>query len=64
ATSAAVSKTSRTDQCGLVFACVTEEAIERRYAVVRLAEAAYEKYGFNDFKLKGHIRCRIKDQPD
>jgi glucarate dehydratase len=24
-------------------------------AVVRLAEAAYEKYGFNDFKLKGGV---------
>ncbi|SUH35246.1 glucarate dehydratase 1 [Salmonella enterica subsp. enterica] len=23
--------------------------------VVRLAEAAYEKYGFNDFKLKGGV---------
>lgn len=24
-------------------------------AVVRTAEAAYEKYGFNDFKLKGGV---------
>lgn len=24
-------------------------------AVVRLAEAVYEKYGFNDFKLKGGV---------
>lgn len=24
-------------------------------SVVRLAEAAYEKYGFNDFKLKGGV---------
>ena len=24
-------------------------------AVVRLAEAAYERYGFNDFKLKGGV---------
>ena len=23
--------------------------------VVRLAEAAYERYGFNDFKLKGGV---------
>ncbi len=27
-------------------------------AVVRLAEAAYEKYGFNDFKLKGGVLVR------
>lgn len=26
-------------------------------AVVRLAEAAYERYGFNDFKLKGGVLC-------
>ncbi|MDF9403941.1 enolase C-terminal domain-like protein [Shigella sonnei] len=31
-----------------------EEAMTRD-AVVRLAEAAYEKYGFNDFKLKGGV---------
>lgn len=29
-------------------------------AVVRLAEAAYEKYGFNDFKLKGGVLARKK----
>ena len=26
-------------------------------SVVRLAEAAYERYGFNDFKLKGGVLC-------
>ena len=31
-----------------------EEALTPE-AVVRLAEAAYEKYGFNDFKLKGGV---------
>ena len=31
-----------------------EEALNSD-AVVRLAEAAYEKYGFNDFKLKGGV---------
>ncbi len=31
-----------------------EEALNPE-AVVRLAEAAYEKYGFNDFKLKGGV---------
>ncbi|WP_409307924.1 glucarate dehydratase [Pectobacterium sp. B1J-3] len=31
-----------------------EEALSPE-AVVRLAEAAYEKYGFNDFKLKGGV---------
>lgn len=31
-----------------------EEALTPQ-AVVRLAEAAYEKYGFNDFKLKGGV---------
>ncbi|MFS7249517.1 glucarate dehydratase [Rahnella rivi] len=31
-----------------------EEALTAA-AVVRLAEAAYEKYGFNDFKLKGGV---------
>jgi glucarate dehydratase len=31
-----------------------EEALTSE-AVVRLAEAAYEKYGFNDFKLKGGV---------
>jgi glucarate dehydratase len=31
-----------------------EEALTSA-AVVRLAEAAYEKYGFNDFKLKGGV---------
>ncbi|MFS2225419.1 glucarate dehydratase [Pantoea sp. B65] len=31
-----------------------EEALSPQ-AVVRLAEAAYEKYGFNDFKLKGGV---------
>lgn len=31
-----------------------EEALTST-AVVRLAEAAYEKYGFNDFKLKGGV---------
>ncbi len=29
-------------------------------AVVRLAEAAYEKYGFNDFKLKGGVLAGLK----
>ena len=33
-------------------------------AVVRLAEAAYARYGFNDFKLKGGVlalsRCRAE----
>lgn len=33
-----------------------EEALTPE-AVVRLAEAAYEKYGFNDFKLKGGVLC-------
>lgn len=31
-------------------------------AVVRLAEAAYEKYGFNDFKLKGGVLAGKKKQ--
>jgi len=31
------------------------EAALTPQAVVRLAEAAYEKYGFNDFKLKGGV---------
>jgi len=31
-----------------------EEALNPK-AVVRLAEAAYERYGFNDFKLKGGV---------
>ncbi len=31
-----------------------EEALNAK-AVVRLAEAAYERYGFNDFKLKGGV---------
>jgi glucarate dehydratase len=31
-----------------------EEALTAK-AVVRLAEAAYERYGFNDFKLKGGV---------
>ena len=31
-----------------------EEALTPE-TVVRLAEAAYEKYGFNDFKLKGGV---------
>ncbi|HBS7309926.1 enolase C-terminal domain-like protein [Klebsiella pneumoniae] len=30
-------------------------------AVVRLAEAAYEKYGFNDFKLKGGVLAYAED---
>lgn len=33
-----------------------EEAMDPE-GVVRLAEAAYEKYGFNDFKLKGGVLC-------
>ncbi len=32
----------------------TEQAVTPE-AVVRLAEAAYERYGFNDFKLKGGV---------
>ncbi|WP_241522201.1 glucarate dehydratase [Chimaeribacter californicus] len=31
------------------------EAAMNPAAIVRLAEAAYEKYGFNDFKLKGGV---------
>ncbi|MEO5693868.1 MAG: glucarate dehydratase [Usitatibacter sp.] len=31
-----------------------EEAMDAK-AIVRLAEAAYERYGFNDFKLKGGV---------
>ncbi len=30
-------------------------------AVVRLAEAAYEKYGFNDFKLKGGVLAGFEE---
>ena len=30
-------------------------------AVVRLAEAAYEKYGFNDFKLKGGVLAGVEE---
>ncbi|MCP1659631.1 glucarate dehydratase [Neisseria perflava] len=30
-------------------------------SVVRLAEAAYEKYGFNDFKLKGGVLAGIEE---
>nr|WP_321240209.1 glucarate dehydratase [uncultured Tolumonas sp.] len=30
-------------------------------AVVRLAEAAYEKYGFNDFKLKGGVLRGVEE---
>lgn len=29
--------------------------------VVRLAEAAYEKYGFNDFKLKGGVLAGVEE---
>ena len=34
---------------------VRHEAAMTPEAVVRLAEAAYERYGFNDFKLKGGV---------
>ncbi len=34
--------------------CVDEEALTTE-AVVRLAEAAHARYGFNDFKLKGGV---------
>ncbi|PSJ80608.1 glucarate dehydratase [Neisseria iguanae] len=34
---------------------VRHEAAMTADSVVRLAEAAYEKYGFNDFKLKGGV---------
>lgn len=34
---------------------VRHEAAMTPAAVVRLAEAAYERYGFNDFKLKGGV---------
>lgn len=33
-----------------------EEALTAA-AIVRLAEAAYERYGFNDYKLKGGVLC-------
>ncbi|WP_413738231.1 glucarate dehydratase [Sodalis sp. RH21] len=33
-----------------------EEALNAD-AIIRLGEAAYEKYGFNDFKLKGGVLC-------
>ena len=39
-----------------------EEALTPE-AVVRLAEATYEKYGFNDFKLKGGV-LRGEDEMD
>jgi glucarate dehydratase len=37
------------------WARVRHEAALTPDAVVRLAEAAYERYGFNDFKLKGGV---------
>jgi glucarate dehydratase len=37
------------------WARVRHEAALTPEAVVRLAEAAYERYGFNDFKLKGGV---------
>ena len=38
------------------FRVRTEEALTPE-AVVRLAEAAHERYGFEDFKLKGGVLC-------
>jgi glucarate dehydratase len=35
------------------WSCLRHEKAMTPEAVVRLAEAAYERYGFNDFKLKG-----------
>ncbi|STZ76396.1 glucarate dehydratase [Bergeriella denitrificans] len=40
---------------------VRHEAAMTPDSVVRLAEAAYEKYGFNDFKLKGGVLAGIEE---
>lgn len=44
-----------TDKCDW-YRVRHEEALTAE-GVVRLAEASYEKYGFNDFKLKGGVLC-------
>ncbi len=45
---------SEADADNAWFRLLNEEAMTPE-AVVRLAEAAHEKYGFNDFKLKGGV---------
>lgn len=40
---------------------VRHEAAMTPDSVVRLAEAAYEKYGFNDFKLKGGVLAGFEE---
>jgi glucarate dehydratase len=45
----------RGDQKGDAWARVRDEEALTPDAIVRTAEAAYERYGFNDFKLKGGV---------
>jgi glucarate dehydratase len=45
----------RHDQTGDAWIKVRDEVALTPDAIVRTAEAAYERYGFNDFKLKGGV---------
>ncbi len=45
----------RHDQTGDAWIRLRDEEAMTPEAVVRLAEAAHERYGFNDFKLKGGV---------
>src|SRR6201991_4802040 len=45
----------RGDQKGDAWTRVRDEEALMPEAIVRTAEAAYERYGFNDFKLKGGV---------
>ena len=45
----------RADQKGDAWIRVRDEEALTPDAIVRTAEAAYERYGFNDFKLKGGV---------
>jgi glucarate dehydratase len=45
----------RGEQKGDAWARVRDEEALTPEAIVRTAEAAYERYGFNDFKLKGGV---------
>jgi glucarate dehydratase len=45
----------RADQKGDTWIQVRDEVALTPDAIVRTAEAAYERYGFNDFKLKGGV---------
>jgi glucarate dehydratase len=45
----------RADQKGDAWIQVRDEVALTPDAIVRTAEAAYERYGFNDFKLKGGV---------